>query len=89
MREPRDTDSEDLVQWLKEAGRRRAPQPPSPTGEPARSPEPAVRSRPRSRCRREFLLGALASLAYLQYFYADVFLEIARLPALIVFLPVP
>jgi len=89
VREPRDTDSEDLVQWFKEAGRRRAPQSPSPANQPARSPDPSVRSRSRSRSRRHLLLGALASLAYLQYFYADVFLEIARLPALIVFLPVP
>jgi hypothetical protein len=74
---------------LKEAGRRRAPQLPSPAPEPAQSPDPSVRSRSRSSRRRKLLLGALASLAYLQFFYADVLLEIAKLPSLIVFLPVP
>jgi hypothetical protein len=86
VREPGNSDSDDLVQWLMEAGRRRAPQPRPPAGEPAPPPEPAVRSRPRSP--RQLFLGALASLAYLQYFYVGVFLEIARLPALIVFVPV-
>ena len=89
MQEPRDSDSDDLVEWLKEAGRRRAPQAPSRDNEPAAPPERAARSRSSSGRRRPLLLSAFASLAYLQYFYADVALQIATLPALIVFVPVP
>jgi hypothetical protein len=82
---PEEPESEDLVEWLKDAGRR-VPRrslaidlPPAP---------PSAASWPKPRSNRALLLSAFAALSYLPYFYADVYLEIARLPAVIVFVPV-
>ena len=82
---PGQPDSEELVEWLKDAGRR----------VPRRSvaidlppPPPSAASWPKPRSNRPLLLSAFAALSYLPYFYAEVYLEIARLPAIIVFVPV-
>jgi hypothetical protein len=81
---PGSTDSFQLAQWLREVGRRRIrpPSAPRPSAEP---PPPAPPAAPTLDARRWLLLSLLATLAFLQYFYADAFLQIARLPSIIVF----
>lgn len=81
MEDP-DTSGDDLARWLEEAGRRRAarqaaaPEPPAP---------PPAKPRRRPRFLRELLLLALAAVAFLPYFFADVQLKIYSLHSLIVF----
>jgi hypothetical protein len=81
---PGEPESEDLVEWLKDAARR-VPRRSLAIDPPAQPPAAAPRPKPRS---RPLLLSAFAALSYLPYFYAEVYLEIARLPAVIVFVPV-
>jgi hypothetical protein len=88
-RKPANLGSDDLIDWLQDAGRRKAPKPPAPASEPAQAPAPAAARRSRAGRTRPILLGALAAVAALQYVYADVFLQIAKLPSLIVFVSVP
>jgi len=91
---------EHMAQWLQEAARRtrrpssadlepgtpaavvQSPTPQSPT-----PPNPTPQSSIRSVLERTKwpLFAALLALAYLQYFYADVMLQIAYLPAMIFF----
>jgi hypothetical protein len=101
--------SEDVAQWLKDAGRRpwAAPKAADKDGrasavagartrvdeartDPARtgyrSATSAVAHR-RAALRRSAIWGALV-LAFLQYYFLDIHLQIARLPAVTVFVPV-
>jgi hypothetical protein len=84
MAGPGSTDSFQVAQWLKEVGRRRnrPPSAPGPSAEPV-PPAPPAAAAPD--LRRWLLLSLLATFAFLQYFYADTFLQIARLPSIIVF----
>ena len=83
---PGQPESEDLVEWLKDAARR-VPRRALTLDPSAQPPTAAPRPRPRSPS-RALLLSAFAALSYLPYFYAEVYLEIARLPGVIVFVPV-
>jgi hypothetical protein len=82
---------EHMAQWLQEAARRtRRPssadlEPGAPAAE-VQSPIPqsSIRS-PLERAKWP-LFAALVAIAYLQYFYADVMLQIASLPAMIFFI---
>jgi hypothetical protein len=86
MNEPFLDSTRNLARWLQEAGKRRT------AGAPA--PQPAVPPPGRPgfslitdlRRTRWLPLAALAALAYLQYFYADAFLQINSLPFVLVFL---
>jgi hypothetical protein len=85
LRTPTNVGNDDLIDWLKDVGRRGAPKPPAPSSDPL----PPVAPRARTGRGRPLLLGALAAIAALQYIYVDVFLQIAKLPKLIVFISVP
>ena len=85
VRKPANLGSDDLIDWLKDVGRRGAPKSPAPPNDPL----PPVAPRARAGRGRPLFLGALAAIAALQYVYVDVFLQIAKLPTLIVFVPVP
>jgi hypothetical protein len=85
QREPANLGSDDLIDWLKDVGRRGAPKSPAPSSDPV----PPVATRARTGRGRPLFLGVLAAIAALQYLYVDVFLQIAKLPTLIVFVPVP
>jgi hypothetical protein len=80
-----DVDNDDLVNWLKDVARRGASKPPPPSNDPL--PPVAPPSRPGNG--RSLFMGALAAIAVLQYVYVDVYVQIARLPKLIVFVAVP
>ena len=74
-------EDEELATWLKEAGRRRA--------RPARPENVVLATAPVkgpliTNGKRLLLLG-LAAASYLQYFFLDVYLQIAAMPTLIVF----
>jgi hypothetical protein len=80
-----------MAQWLQEAARR-TQRPSSPDVEPG-TPAAVVQSTaPQGAIQSIFertkwpLLAALLAIAYLQYFYADVMLQIASLPAIVFFL---
>ena len=85
MSDPFLDSTRNLARWLQEAGRRKA------------GPAAAVPAPPPERHRPRFTLGrelrgtrwvpllALAALAYLEYFFADTFVQINALPALVVF----
>jgi hypothetical protein len=78
-------DSGDLTQWLVEAGRRawykRAPEGKGNTDRPAAGPMA------RSGALRRMTLLTLFAVSFLQYYCLTVAVEIASLPALVVFLP--
>jgi hypothetical protein len=79
---------EHMAQWLQEAARRTQP-PSSPDPQPAASALPiaqesAVRSVP-GRAKWP-LMAVLVAIAFLQYFYVDVMVQIASLPAMIFFI---
>jgi hypothetical protein len=84
MAGPGSTDSFQLAQWLKEVGRRRV-RPRSAPHPSAEAVAPAPPAGSTTDARRWLLLSLLAAFAFLQYFYADAFLQIARLPSIIVF----
>jgi hypothetical protein len=87
---------EHMAQWLQEAARR-TQRPCSADLEPD-TPAAVVQSptqqmlTPRSsirlglECAKWPLFAAVVAIAYLQYFYADVMLQIASLPAIIFFI---
>jgi hypothetical protein len=77
--------NDDLIDWLKDVGRRGAPKTPALSNDPV----PPVGPRAYPGNGRPLFLGAVAAIAALQYFYVDVFLQIAKLPTLIVFVSVP
>jgi hypothetical protein len=84
MDEQDDGASVDAARWLQEAGRRsRRVQPPVPEVEPA--PRLNNETRPARWARKKLLLSAALALAYLQYYFLDVMVQINALPAIIVF----
>ncbi len=77
-----------LAQWLKESARRTR-QPASSDPQPVPSALPIAReSAVQSLLGRAKwpLIAVLVAVAFLQYFYADVMLQIASLPAMIFFI---
>lgn len=73
----------ELTQWLKEAGQRRGPAPRPPAAPQGPQPaQPAATPVPR----RWLLLALLGALASLPYTYVDTQVQIAKLPALIIFI---
>ena len=80
-----DSDAVELARWLEEAGRRKA------VSRPA-SIQAESASRPEKKARRlvtqplRIALLALMVLSYLQYFYLDVYLQIAAMPSITVFI---
>jgi hypothetical protein len=83
-----DFSGSELASWLQEAGRRRVVHPAEPepqvAGTPVAAAAPAARPA-RISNPRQLILLAIAALAYLPYFYADVNVQIASLPRIIVF----
>jgi hypothetical protein len=78
----------DLARWLQEAGRRRVvrrPELPEMIGAPAAEAPLGIVQPARERTPRYLLLSSAAALAYLPYFFADVYVQIANLPCVIVF----
>ena len=84
MDEQDDDPSVDAVRWLQEAGRR---------SRKVQTPQPEVEVAPQNGLEREsvrlvgtkVLLSAVLALAYLQYYFLDVMVQINALPAIIVF----
>jgi hypothetical protein len=79
---------EGSAQWLREVSRRKAPSrpaipdalvPPAPTQSP---------KRPASHVRGLMLSGAL-SVAFLQYYFLDVMVQIGTLPEIVIFVNAP
>jgi len=81
---PPPAEDQDLAQWLREAGRRRAPAKVE-VGAATLPGQPSRRAKRRNRLLIPVLAGVTA-LAYLQYFYVDVMLQIYSLQHLIVFI---
>jgi hypothetical protein len=84
---PSPFDDQDLAQWLREAGRRRRPraEPASPKEKPPGPP------RGRAGSRNRYMLHALAglaALAYLEFYFTAVMLQIYSLPRVMVFIMV-
>jgi hypothetical protein len=85
---------EDLSDWLQEAGKRRH-SPQSPQTEAPAEPRPVQveiplqPEPPRPAERRStgkwLAISAVGAVAFLQFFYADVFLQIIKAPAIIFF----
>ena len=90
MPEP-DFHDQDLARWLEEAGRRRVVRKAEAEAAPVEQPaEPALDAPgPEKRVYlshpRELLLLAMAALAYLPYFYADVYVQIYSMKSVVVF----
>ena len=84
MADPNFSGSE-LAQWLQEAGRRRPTPPPEPQPSAEAQPPRPARRRPYIFHTRELLLIAVAALAFMPYFFADVHVQIYRLKHLIAF----
>ena len=84
MNEQDDDASVDAARWLQEAGRRtrrvRSPQP-----EVELTPRQGDKTRPARRVGTKVLLSTALALAYLQYYFLDVMVQINALPAIIVF----
>jgi hypothetical protein len=76
-------DDQDLAEWLREAGKRRRGTS-SPVGEATLPGMPSRRARRKSYL--SYVLAALGVLAYLEYYYAGVLLQIYSLPRVIVFI---
>jgi len=77
-----------LAQWLKESARRTR-RPSSSDPQPAAPAIPIAQKRTlRSALERAKwpLIAVLVAVAYLQYFYVDVMVQIAALPAIIFFI---
>jgi hypothetical protein len=79
-------DSGDLTEWLVEAGRR-AWYTGGPEKGKGNTERPAERPMARSGAVRRMVLLTLFAVSFLQYYYLTVAVEIASLPALVVFLP--
>jgi hypothetical protein len=84
MDEQDDDASVDAARWLQEAGRRshklQAPQP-----EVEVTPQQGNETKPARRVGTKVLLSTALALAYLQYYFLDVMVQINALPAIIVF----
>lgn len=86
MSEPNFHD-QDLASWLEEAGRRRIVR---KAGEPVAEAAPATAPAAAERGvyishPRELILLALAAVAYLPYFFADVYVQIYSMKSVLVF----
>ena len=79
-------DGADLTQWLVEVGRRARPRPDPEAGK-GNTEGPAQPPAARSGAVRRMALLTLFAVSFLQYYYLTVAVEIASLPALVVFLP--
>ncbi|HYX66335.1 MAG TPA: hypothetical protein VE935_19115 [Burkholderiales bacterium] len=81
-----DFHDQDLASWLEEAGRRRIVR---KAGEPVAEAAPAAVSAPERGIYishpRELVLFALAAVAYLPYFFADVYVQIYSMKSVLVF----
>jgi len=82
---------EHMAQWLQEAARRTRPSSSADLelGTPAaavQSPTPQSSIRSALERAKWPLFAAVVAIAYLPYFYADVMLQIASLPAMIFFI---
>jgi hypothetical protein len=78
----------ELASWLQEAGRRRRARPATPFAsvrDDAAAGTPTAAKHTYLRHPRELFLFAVAALAFLPYFFADVQVQIACLPHVIVF----
>jgi hypothetical protein len=78
--------SEELAQWLVESGRRRSPLRVAPVVAEPTAREAVSRDVPSAGVWTRIILVALLAVAYLQYFFADALLQIAKLRSVIVFL---
>jgi hypothetical protein len=78
--------SEELAQWLVESGRRRSPLRLPPVVVEPKAPQALSRDVPTAGVLTRIILVALLAVAYLQYFFADALLQIAKLRSVIVFL---
>ena len=76
----------DLTQWLVEAGRRARLDSTTPVAQPMGQTQ--IRKEVAPVVRRNVLMG-MAALAFLQYYYFYVMVEIGQLPTVIVFVPSP
>src|SRR5882762_10480515 len=80
-----------LAQWLKESARRTR-RPSSPDLQPAAPATPATPTTQKRALRSVLerakwpLIAVLVAIAFLQYFYADVMVQISSLPAIIFFI---
>ena len=89
MPEQQDFNDVELARWLQEAGRRRVvrngahPLPEAIPGASSAVPVPARKQYVRNP--RAMTLLAIAALAYMPYFFADVYVQISSLPCVIVF----
>jgi hypothetical protein len=80
-------DDQDLAQWLREAGRRRRPSPRA--APPEEKPPGSPRGRAGSRNRYlPHALAGLAAIAYLEFYFTAVMLQIYSLPRVMVFIMV-
>jgi hypothetical protein len=88
MSDPFLDSTRDLAGWLQEAGRRKPKAKRKPEAPPSASQRPSTQgfwlTREVQRT-RWVPLFAIAALAYLQYFFADTFVQINSLPSVIVF----
>jgi hypothetical protein len=86
MSDPFLDSTRNLARWLQEAGKRRAAGAPAPQAAAPERGKPGFSFITDLKRTRWLPLAALAALAYLQYFYADAFLQINSLPLVLVFL---
>jgi hypothetical protein len=84
MDEQDDGASVDAARWLQEVGRR-ARHVPAPPREVEVAPEQGNETRPARLVGTKVLLFGVLALAYLQYYFLDVMVQINALPAIIVF----
>jgi len=84
MDEQDDDASVDAARWLQEAGRR-ARHVPAPPREVEAAPGQGNETRPARLVGTKVLLSGVLALAYLQYYFLDVIVQINALPAIIVF----
>lgn len=87
MEAPPRFDDQDLAQWLREAGRRRRPSARPALGEETLPGLPGRRTGFRNRYLLHALAG-LATVAYLEFYFTGVMLQIYSLPRVIVFIMV-
>ena len=83
MADPKfEDENEELATWLKEAGKRRRTSAPKAENVVVAS---APVKRPLITNGKRLVLFGLAAASYLQYFFLDVYLQIAAMPTVIVF----
>jgi hypothetical protein len=87
MSDPQTDDLNDaeLARWLQEAGRRRVVRKPDASLPQVIGASVSGARKRHVRNPRTMTLLAIAALAYLPYFFADVYVQISSLPCIIVF----